>query len=154
MTLYILVGGMRSVALADVVQGTLLLAGMLVAGYVAISALGGVRGYFAALAELPPEALSLPGATGRYTVWSLLTVCVFASLASMIQPAQWIRYYAARSSQTLRRSALIFALILPICYLCGVMLVGLAARALYPPGRMVERRGFSRTPRWATGTRR
>jgi SSS family solute:Na+ symporter len=51
----------------------------------------------------------------------------------MIQPAQWIRYHAARSSQTLRRTALIFALILPICYLCGVMLVGLAARALYPP---------------------
>jgi len=133
MMIYILVGGMRSVALADVIQGSLLLVGMLVAGYAAISALGGMRDYFAALAELPPEALSLPGATGRYTALGLLTVCVFASLASMIQPAQWMRYYAARSSQTLKRSALIFSIVLPVCFLFGVMLVGLGARALYPP---------------------
>ncbi len=133
MLIYILVGGMRSVALADVVQGSLLLTGMLVAGYATISALGGVRGYFNSLADLPPEALSLPGATGRYTVWSLMTVCIFAALASMIQPAQWMRYYAASSTKALKRSALIFSIVLPICYLAGVMLVGLGARALYPP---------------------
>lgn len=133
MMMYILVGGMRSVALADVIQGSLLLTGMLVAGYAAISALGGIRGYVAALAKLPPEALSLPGATGRYTAWSLMTICIFAALASMIQPAQWMRYYAARSTQALKRTALVFSIVLPICYLFGVMLVGLGARALYPP---------------------
>lgn len=133
MLVYILVGGMRSVALADVIQGSLLLTGMLVAGFVAISALGGVSDYFASLAELPPEALSLPGATDRFTAWGMMTLIVFASLASMIQPAQWMRYYAARSTQALKRTALIFSILLPICYLCGVMLVGLGARALYPP---------------------
>jgi Na+/proline symporter len=51
----------------------------------------------------------------------------------MIQPAQWMRYYAARSTNALKRSALLFALLLPICFLFGVMLVGLGARALYPP---------------------
>ena len=133
MMVYILVGGMRSVALADVIQGSLLLTRMLVAGFVAISALDGVGSYFASLAELPPEALSLPGATGRFTAWGMMTLIVFASLASMIQPAQWMRYYAARSTQALKRTALIFSILLPICYLCGVMLVGLGARALYPP---------------------
>ena len=133
MMIYILVGGMRSVALADVVQGSLLLVGMLVAGLVAISALGGLGSYARAVSSLPPEALSLPGATGRYTAWSLLTLCIFASLASMIQPAQWMRYYAARSTYTLKRGAVIFSLILPVCFLFGVMLVGLGARALYPP---------------------
>jgi len=133
MMVYILVGGMRSVALADVIQGSLLLTGMLVAGFVAISALDGVGSYFAKLAELPPDALSLPGATGRFTAWGMMTLIVFASLASMIQPAQWMRYYAARSTQALKRTALIFSILLPICYLFGVMLVGLGARALYPP---------------------
>lgn len=133
MMIYILVGGMRSVALADVVQGSLLLVGMLVAGFAAISALGGVASYSKAISNLPPEALSLPGATGRYTAWSLMTVCMFASLASMIQPAQWMRYYAARSTRALKRSALVFSIVLPICFLFGVMLVGLGARALYPP---------------------
>lgn len=133
MTIYILVGGMRSVALADVVQGSLLLMGMLVAGYTVVAALGGPGAYLAAVSQLPPETLSLPGATGRYTVWSLMTVCVFASLASMVQPAQWIRFCAARSTQALKRTALIFSIVLPVCFLLGVMPVGLGARALYPP---------------------
>ena len=38
---------------------------------------------------------------------------VFAALASMIQPAQWMRYYAASSTQALKRSALIFSIVLP-----------------------------------------
>jgi SSS family solute:Na+ symporter len=133
MTVYVLVGGMRSVALADAVQGTLLLCGMLISGAAVIFAFGGVGGYFRAIGDLPPEALSLPGASGRYTPWLLMTICGFASLASMIQPAQWMRYYAARSTTALKRSALLFAILLPICFLFGVMLVGLGARALYPP---------------------
>ena len=44
-----------------------------------------------------------------------------------------MRYYAARSIKTLKQSSIIFATLLPICFLFGVMLVGLGARALYPP---------------------
>ncbi|MDC0936963.1 sodium:solute symporter family protein [Pirellulales bacterium] len=133
MTLYVLVGGMRSVALTDVVQGILLLLGMLVSGAAIIFALGGVRAYFAAVAELPSEALSMPGVSGAYGPWKMLSLCVFASLATMIQPAQWMRYYAASSTLVLKRSAMLFATLLPLCFLFGVMLVGLGARALYPP---------------------
>lgn len=133
MMMYVLVGGMRSVALADVVQGAMLLIGMLIAGFAVIFAFGGFSSYCKAISSLPPEAMSLPGASGRYAPWVLLTLCVFAPLASIIQPAQWMRLYAAKSTQTLKRSALIFSLILPICFLFGVMLVGLGARKIYPP---------------------
>jgi SSS family solute:Na+ symporter len=133
MTIYVLVGGMRSVALADAVQGTLLLLGMLISGAAIIFAFGGVQGYFAAVSQLPTEALSVPGPSGRYTPWMLMTLVVFASLGTMIQPAQWMRYYAARSTTVLKKSALLFSILLPICFLFGVMLVGLGARALYPP---------------------
>jgi len=133
MTLYVLVGGMRSVALTDVVQGILLLLGMLVSGAAILVAFGGVEEYFAAVSRLPADALSLPGPSGRYSPWVLMSLCVFASLGTMIQPAQWMRYYAARSTQVLRRTAILFASLLPVCFLFGVMLVGLGARALYPP---------------------
>ena len=133
MTIYVLIGGIRSVALADCVQGSLLLLGMLISGAAVIFAFGGVGGYFEAIAKLPREALSLPGVSGRYTPWLLMTICTFAALSSIIQPAQWMRFYAARSTQVLKRSALLFALLLPLCFLFGVMLVGLGARALYPP---------------------
>jgi len=138
MTLYILIGGMRSVAIVDVVQGSLLLIGMVVAGIVTIKALGGVTGYFEEISKLPPRALSLPGATGRFSPWSMLTICAFASVASIIQPAQWMRLYAAKSSHALKQSAVTFSVILPLSFLFGIMIVGLGARALYPPTEVVD----------------
>jgi SSS family solute:Na+ symporter len=131
--LYVLIGGMRSVAWTDVVQGILLLTGMIVAGLATIMAMGGPASFFAQLSELPAEALSVPGPSGAWSPWKLMTICMFASLSTMIQPGQWMRYYAARSAKTLKKSALIFAVALPFCFLFGVMLVGLGARALYPP---------------------
>ena len=133
MMLYVLVGGMRSVALADVVQGLLLLCGTLVAGGVTIYAFGGVGKYCEAVSNLPPKALSLPGVTDRFSPWTMLTICIFASIASIIQPAQWMRLYAAKSARALKQSAVTFCAILPVCFLLGIMLVGLGARAMYPP---------------------
>lgn len=132
MMLYIIVGGMRSVAWADVVQGTLLLVGMLLAGVATIAALGGVGGYFEEVNKLPTAELSMPGLTGGWSPWKMLTICVFASLASMVQPGQWMRYYAARSANTLRRSAVLFAGLLAVCYLFGIMFLGLGGKVLYP----------------------
>lgn len=136
--LYIIVGGMRSVAWTDVIQGGLLLAGMLIAGLATVVALGGIGDYFNRVStELPKHALSVPGTSGTWTPWKMMTICMFASLGSMIQPAQWMRYYAARSVNALRRSALIFAVVLTGCFLFGVMLVGLGGRVLYPPTEKV-----------------
>jgi SSS family solute:Na+ symporter len=130
--LYIMVGGMRSVAWTDVLQGCLLIGGMLLGGVAVVSAFGGVRGFGAALAELPESSLTAPGTTGRYPWSKMLTICMFASVGSFVQPAQWMRFYAAGSGQALKRSALLFALTLPVCFLLGVMLVGIGGQALYP----------------------
>ncbi len=109
---YIMVGGMRSVAWTDVVQGGLLVGGMLLAGLAAVAVLGGPGPFFARVSELPARSLSAPGTSGRWTPEILFTASLFASLGSMIQPAQWMRFYAARSTEVLRRSALIFAAML------------------------------------------
>ncbi len=130
--LYIMIGGMRSVAWTDVIQGGLLVFGMLVAGAATVAVLGGVSGFFQQVSELPPTSLSVPGTTGYWSPEMLFTVCFFASLGSMVQPAQWMRYYSADSSNTLRRSALIFTVVLTICFLFGIMLVGLGGQVLYP----------------------
>ncbi len=130
--LYIMVGGMRSVAWTDAVQGGLLVGGMLMAGICAVWVLGGPGAFFDAVAELPARSLAAPGTSSRWTPEVLFTASLFASLGSMIQPAQWMRFYAARSSQVLRRSALIFATVLTLCFFFGVMLVGLGGQVLYP----------------------
>ena len=135
--LYVLVGGMRSVAWTDVIQGSLLATGMIIAGVATVVAMNGPKAFMQRLTELPPEALTIPGPSGIWSPWRLITLCVFASLASMIQPGQWMRYYSAKSTLILKKSAMVFALVLPPCFLFGVMLVALGGRALYPP-RVVD----------------
>ena len=130
--LYIMIGGMRSVAWTDALQGTLLMVGMLLAGAAAVAALGGPSAFFEKVAELPRTSLTVPGTTGSFTPEKLFTLCIFGALGSMIQPAQWMRFYAAKSAKALRRSAVIFALGLTACFLFGVMLVGLGGQVLYP----------------------
>lgn len=130
--LYIMIGGMRSVAWTDVVQGVLLVGGMLLAGFCAVAVMGGPIPFFEAVAKLPPKSLTAPGTTGHWRPEILFTASLFASIGSMIQPAQWMRFYAARSDAVLRRSALIFAVVLTGCFFFGVMLVGLGGQVLYP----------------------
>jgi len=81
---------------------------------------------------LPRTSLTVPGTTGSFTPEKLFTLCIFGALGSMIQPAQWMRFYAAKSAKALRRSAVIFTLGLTACFLFGVMLVGLGGQVLYP----------------------
>ena len=134
-TLYIMIGGMRSVAWTDVIQGLLLMSGMLVGGALMVAKFGGIGGFGEAVGELrhtSEASLRLPGTTGSWPWPKLFTICVLASLGGMVQPAQWMRFYAARSAETLRRSALIFAIVLPPCFLFGIMLVGMGGAVLYP----------------------
>lgn len=130
---YVLIGGMRSVAWTDVLQGFLVFGGMILAAIATIVALGGFSGFFEKVSTLPPEALALPGPSKTWHPSTLMTICIFSSIGSLIQPAQWIRLYAARNDNTLKRSSLVFAIVLPPCFIFGIMLVALGGRALFPP---------------------
>ncbi len=131
--IYVLVGGMRSVAWTDVLQGCLLLSGAMLAGLAVMISMGGPEAFFKKVAELDPKQLTMQDpASSKWNPWWILTFCMFASLASIVQPAQWMRFYAARSAKVLRRSAVIFAVVLPACFLFGVMLVGLVGRVVHP----------------------
>ncbi len=131
--LYIMIGGMRSVAWTDLVQGILLIVGMLVAGMAMILVFGGLGEFSQAIThDLPDSSLTAPGNTGTWAWPMVLSLCLLASSGSMVQPAQWMRYFSANSVTTLRRGAVIFSLVLTSCFLFGVMLIGLAGQALYP----------------------
>ena len=130
---YIMIGGMRSVAWTDLVQGILLIGGMLVGGFAMFLLFGGPVEFAREVLKVLPEASqTAPGNTGRMWPTVLLTICLFGSSGSMVQPAQWMRYYSASSANTLRRGAMIFALVLTTCFILGVMLIGLAGQVIYP----------------------
>ncbi|MDA1015533.1 MAG: hypothetical protein O3A00_13905 [Planctomycetota bacterium] len=132
-TLYIMIGGMRSVAWTDLIQGLLLIAGMLVSGFAMFLVFDGPGNFAEAITtELPESSLTVPGTTGLWTWPMLFTVCLLGSVGSMVQPAQWMRFYSAKDTKTLKRGALVFAAVLTTCFILGVMLIGLAGQVLYP----------------------
>jgi SSS family solute:Na+ symporter len=129
-TIYVHFGGMRSVALTDVYQGTLLLGGMIWGGVVTVNAVG--ENFFQKIAGTGETFLTVPGQGGFFTIPMLLTFTLVAPIGSMLSPAQWLRYNAARSAGDLKRAALIFAVCLTAAYLFGIMLVGLGGKVLLP----------------------
>ena len=132
-TLYIMIGGMRSVAWTDVLQGLLLIFGMMVCGGAMLLLFDGPAGFSHAIdTQLPESSLTIPGNSGGWPWTMIFTVCLLGSAGSMVQPAQWMRFYSARNVRTLRRGAVIFAAVLTTCFILGVMLIGLAGQVLYP----------------------
>ena len=130
--LYVMIGGMRSVAWTDALQCVLLAGGMVAASVAMVGSFGGTQGFSEAVCGLPEKALTVPGNTGFWTVPMLLTVCVFMPLGGMLQPAQWMRFYSARDLETLRRSAVIFVVILGGLFMISLILVGLGGTVMYP----------------------
>lgn len=129
---YIMIGGMRSVAWTDALQCLLLVFGMIIGGIALVVSMGGPTAFVEQIAELPQTSLTVPGNTGFWQIPMLLTICVLMPIGGIIQPAQWMRFYAARDSQALRRSALIFIVVLTGCFLFAIMPVGLGGQVLYP----------------------
>ena len=130
--LYVMIGGMRSVAWTDAVQCVLLLGGMVLAGVAMISSFGGPAQFSRAIAGLPERSLTIPGNTGLWQWPFLFTVCLLMPIGSILQPAQWMRFYSARDEETLRRCALIFIIVIAGAFLFGIMPVGLGGQALFP----------------------
>ncbi len=136
--IYTIMGGMRAVCWTNVFQGGLLVIGMLLGGVVTVYILGGVTGLFEQVAAIQPEGtpagsfITLPGPAGMYPVSMILTFTLVASFGTMASPSQWMRYYSAKNPAALRRSMLIFAIVLTACYIFGTAFIGLGGRVLFP----------------------
>jgi SSS family solute:Na+ symporter len=131
--LYIMIGGMRSVAWTDAVQCVLLAGGMVAACAAMVVSFGGLKPFSEAVCRLPARTLTVPGNSGFWTVPMLLTVCVLMPIGGMLQPAQWMRFYSARNLETLRRAAVIFVVVLGGVFMLSIIAVGLGGTVLYPP---------------------
>ena len=101
MLVYESLGGMRSVAWTDVVQGGLLLVGCSAILYILLTSKGGIPAATEAVMRTEPQKLQVPGAHG-IRVW--ISNIVLLGLGVAIYPHAIQRIFAARSLPTLRRS--------------------------------------------------
>lgn len=120
---FVFVSGVRAVAWVSVLKDFMLLAAALIIG-IAIPHhyFGGVGPMFAALVKAKPHHLMMPGSTPNYGhSWYISTV-LLTSFGFYMWPHAFASSYTAKSSNTLRRNAVVmplYGITLPLIFFVG-----------------------------------
>lgn len=130
--IYTLVGGYKAVAWTDLIQGLLMLTGLIVVPLVAVTAAGGWDMVLSTLAAQDPNLLSPWGPDGR-GIKAFIAVASFLAIGIGFigVPQLMVRFMSARSEQSLV-PAMIISIIVILLFDIGAVTTGLAGRALFP----------------------
>ena len=130
--LYTLVGGYKAVAWTDLVQGILMLLGLIIVPLIAIDAAGGWSAVSNNLQQQDPGLLSLWGPEGKSTA-ALVGIVSFLAigLPFMGVPQLMVRFMSARSEKSLV-PAMSISVVVILLFDLGAVLTGMAGRALFP----------------------
>jgi len=129
---YTIVGGYKAVSYTDVVQGALMLAGLIVVPAVAIGAAGGWGAVVDNLAAQDPALLSLWSVTADgLPGWILLVSFLAIGLPFLGVPQLMTRFMAARDASELRK-AKVMSVVVILLFDVGAVTAGMAGRALFP----------------------
>jgi len=130
--LYTLVGGYKAVAWTDLIQGLLMLAGLIIVPLIAIEAAGGWSALLSNLQLQDPGLLTPWGPDGKST---LAIVGILSFLAVGLPfvgvPQLMVRFMSARSEKSLV-PAMVISVVVILLFDVGAVLTGMAGRALFP----------------------
>ena len=127
---YTFVGGYKAVSYTDVVQGILMLVGLIAVPTAAIIASGGLQGVTESLQQQDPALLDMFAIVDR-PVWIGIASFAAVGLPFIGVPQLLIRYMSARDDGEIRK-ARIMSLIVLFVFAFGAVTAGVAGRALYP----------------------
>ncbi len=127
---YTFVGGYKAVSYTDVVQGVLMLLGLIAVPAAAIIASGGLEEVRTSLAQQDPALLDMFD-FGATPAWVGIASFVAIGLPFLGVPQLLIRYMSARDDAEIRK-ARIMSLIVLFVFTFGAVTAGVAGRALYP----------------------
>ena len=130
--LYTLVGGYKAVAWTDLIQGILMLLGLIVVPIIAIDAAGGWSAVTSNLLEQDAGLLTPWGPDGKSTTAMVGIISFLAvGLPFMGVPQLMVRFMSARSEKSLV-PAMGISITVILLFDLGAVLTGMAGRALYP----------------------
>ena len=127
---YTFVGGYKAVSYTDVVQGVLMLLGLIAVPAAAIIASGGVGEVTKALALQDPALLDM-FAFGSTPAWIGVASFLAIGLPFIGVPQLLIRYMSARDDGEIRKARVV-SLIVLFFFAFGAVTAGVAGRALFP----------------------
>ncbi len=153
--LYTLVGGFKAVAWTDLIQGILMLLGLIILPVVAINAGGGWETISSKLVSQDPGLLSPWGPKGKSTL-AMVGIVSFVAIGVpfMGVPQLMVRFMSARSEKSLVPAMTISVLVI-LAFDIGAVLTGMAGRALFPgledPESILPLMSNSMLPEWMAG---
>ena len=138
--LYVFMGGMRSVALTDVLQGILMLVFIVVAVVTIANNLGGFTAANRTIYELSPELLSRQGAGDFFTRSKWFSYMILWGLSVPMFPQMFMRFYVPKTPNSLKVSSVLYPLVTAIMFICPV-LIGMWGHTNFPDlvGRETDR---------------
>jgi len=127
------VGGMRSVARTDALQGAFMFTIGLVICFIILGKEFNMSlaTLFERVREVEPEVLSIPGPKGFYTWGRLFSVTLAAFFMPLSQIQISSRFYTVRDKKSFRMM-MIGTSIIPIIAIPAAMMIGLGAKAVFP----------------------
>ena len=129
---YTFVGGYKAVAYTDVVQGVLMLAGLIAVPAVAVSVAGGWGSVTDTLAAEDPELLRMWGFTGAGVPgWVAFASFMAIGLPFLGVPQLMVRFMSARDEMELKKARYISVAVI-LLFDAGAVTAGMAGRALFP----------------------
>lgn len=124
--LYTIFAGMRGDVRTDILQGGLMLFGILFIGYAVVQANNGFGG-----GSISERLLSVPGPNGLYTVPRLLSVGIMMGALILGHGHYIMRFMIARDDREIERSMPIAAITIFLLY-SGAAVVGIVGAELFP----------------------
>ncbi len=129
--LYVFLGGMRSVALTDVLQGILMFFLMIVAVVAIAQSLGGFSEANRTVYAVKPEIFSRPGINNFFTPHKWFSYMLLWSLSVPMLPQMFMRFYTPKTANSLKISASLYPLITAVMFICPV-LIGIWGHLNFP----------------------
>ena len=129
---YTFIGGFKAVAYTDLVQGLLMLGGLILVPVVAISELGGWQAMINGLSEIDPLLLSTWGPHGDILPgWIAIISFLAIGLPFLGVPQLLVRFMSIKSEAGIKTAGSISVTVI-FLFGCGAVLTGMAGRVLVP----------------------
>lgn len=120
--LYVFLGGMKSVALTDVLQGMLMFVLAIAAVGAIAHSLGGMTEANRTVYNLNPELFSRQGVDNFFTPKKWFSYMLLWMLSVPMFPQMFMRFYAAKTDNSLKVSAIVYPIITAVLFICPVLI--------------------------------
>ncbi len=120
--LYVFLGGMRTVAITDMIQGVLMFVLMFWAVIVVANSLGGLSAANVAVYELKPELFSRAGGGAYFTYQKWFSLMILWVLCVPMFPHMFMRFYISKNEKAFQTSTILYAVVPLILFICPVII--------------------------------